>query len=123
LLLRTTVGVTTIVQGIDYLIGGEDLTVSVWILGSLMILSGAAILIGFITPVASVVLMLMTMGCTFSWFKSPSVNLFETRSTTVLIISVAAAIVFLGPGALSVDARLFGRREIIIPASSRVTKG
>ena len=28
---------------------------------------------------------------------------------------MAAAIVFLGPGAFSVDARLFGRREIIIP--------
>jgi hypothetical protein len=29
------------------------------------------------------------------------------------------AVVFLGPGAFSLDARLFGRREIIIPPVSR----
>jgi hypothetical protein len=32
------------------------------------------------------------------------------------------AIVFLGPGAFSLDAYLFGRRELIIPPSSRPPK-
>ena len=31
------------------------------------------------------------------------------------VIILAAAIALLGPGAFSVDARLFGRREILIP--------
>jgi hypothetical protein len=31
-----------------------------------------------------------------------------------LVTSAAAAVVLLGPGAFSVDARLFGRREIVI---------
>jgi uncharacterized membrane protein YphA (DoxX/SURF4 family) len=32
---------------------------------------------------------------------------------------VTVALLFLGPGAYSVDARLFGRREIVIPRRSR----
>ena len=31
------------------------------------------------------------------------------------LAAISAALVLLGPGAFSVDARLFGRREIIIP--------
>jgi uncharacterized membrane protein YphA (DoxX/SURF4 family) len=121
LLLRVAVGLIAIAQGIDYL-SDDNLTASAWITGLLMILSGMAILIGFLTPVAGVLVALATLGFMFSWFRSPSVNLFETRLTTVLMVTVTAAIVFIGPGALSLDARLFGRREIIIPSSSRLPK-
>ena len=31
----------------------------------------------------------------------------------LVLLAVAAALVLLGPGALSLDARLFGRREIV----------
>ena len=34
-------------------------------------------------------------------------------------IVMATAIVLLGPGAFSLDARLFGRREIVIPLAAR----
>jgi uncharacterized membrane protein YphA (DoxX/SURF4 family) len=85
-----------------------------------MVLSGVALLIGFLSPVAGVLVALATIGLKFSWFRSPSINLCETRLTAVLIVTVAAAIVFIGPGALSLDARLFGRREIVIPSSSRL---
>jgi hypothetical protein len=33
------------------------------------------------------------------------------------LAAISAALVLLGPGAFSLDARLFGRREIIIPES------
>ncbi len=35
---------------------------------------------------------------------------------------ILVALVFLGPGAFSLDARLFGRREIIIPGTHRPPK-
>jgi hypothetical protein len=37
------------------------------------------------------------------------------RLAAVILLVDAAALALLGPGALSLDARLFGRREIIIP--------
>jgi uncharacterized membrane protein YphA (DoxX/SURF4 family) len=35
------------------------------------------------------------------------------------LAAISAALVLLGPGAFSLDARLFGRREIIIPEGGR----
>jgi hypothetical protein len=37
-------------------------------------------------------------------------------TTAFLFALIAIAVICLGPGAYSLDARLFGRREIIIPA-------
>lgn len=39
----------------------------------------------------------------------------------IYAIVLAAAIILLGPGAFSLDARFFGRREIIIPKKSSVS--
>jgi hypothetical protein len=49
-------------------------------------------------------------------------SLFDTRLATTLATSIAVAILCLGPGAFSIDARLFGRREIIIPDASHPPK-
>jgi hypothetical protein len=52
-----------------------------------------------------------------SWFPSSTPNVFDTNLSSVFVIIITSAIVLLGPGALSLDARLFGCREIIIPAA------
>jgi hypothetical protein len=51
----------------------------------------------------------------------PADYLLINRQMMVEIIVLAAAIAFLGPGALSVDARMFGRREIRIPSGSALS--
>lgn len=90
-----------------------------WLAGVLAAAAGAALLIGLLTPIVSVLVGLCALGIGFSLLPPSSPNLFDTKLTTIFAVSMTAAIVFLGPGAYSVDARLFGRREIIIPPASR----
>jgi uncharacterized membrane protein YphA (DoxX/SURF4 family) len=90
-----------------------------WLGGVVGVAAGAGLLFGVLTPVASVVLGLGVVGIRFSILAAPVQNLFDQRLSAVLTAIIAAAIVFLGPGAFSVDARLFGRREIIIPPRPR----
>ena len=45
----------------------------------------------------------------------PEANNHIGALTAFNLAAISAALVLLGPGAFSLDARLFGRREIIIP--------
>jgi uncharacterized membrane protein YphA (DoxX/SURF4 family) len=80
------------------------------------------LLIGFLTPAACALVGVVGAGIELSWFPSSSLNVFDTKLSALFVIIIAAAIVLLGPGAFSLDARLFGRREIIIPQISRPPK-
>lgn len=83
-------------------------------LGALAAASGASLLIGFLTPFG-VVAGLVAIGLAL-WRPPPGTPvLLNGKLAALLVVVVAAAVGLLGPGALSLDARLFGRREIRIP--------
>ena len=107
LLLRMAVGVSLAVHGGACLAGEEQ---GRWALvaGLLEILVGAALLIGFLTPLAA----LASLGLTLPPLTP---NAFGGIPATIFLTVMAAAVLLLGPGAFSLDARLFGRREIVIP--------
>jgi uncharacterized membrane protein YphA (DoxX/SURF4 family) len=115
-------GATAIAQGGFYLTDAESSTPLTRIGGVLFLASGASVLIGFLLPVAGVLLALATIGVTISWLPAPTINLFDQKLLVLLIITVDVAMILMGPGSLSVDARLFGPREIIIPEASRPPK-
>jgi uncharacterized membrane protein YphA (DoxX/SURF4 family) len=102
-------------EGGFYLSGSAMSTPTLWLGGLLGLAAGAALLIGFVTPAAGVVVGLSALGIGFSILPAPTPNLFDARLSAIFAGIMTAAIVFLGPGAFSLDARLFGRREIIIP--------
>ncbi len=81
----------------------------------LAVVVGTLLLAGCLTRSAALVAIMVSVGCMFAWLPAPKLGLFETRMTSTLALVIAAAVVCLGPGAFSVDARLFGRREVIIP--------
>jgi uncharacterized membrane protein YphA (DoxX/SURF4 family) len=81
------------------------------------------LLIGYLTPVAGVLAALFCVSSAFSWFPISSPELFKDKLSAAFGAIIVASLVCLGPGAFSLDARLFGRREIIIPNISPSSKG
>ena len=79
-----------------------------WLLISLIGLISFGLLLGFLTPILSVIACL-----------AAGANLLLAGGTIdvvyILRILLSAALFFLGPGAYSVDARLFGLRVTVVP--------
>lgn len=120
LILRASLGVTLVADGSARLWGRHDLGLLAWVAGIVAIASGVSLVIGYLTPLASVFAALTIIGTMLSWFGSHLSPVLDSRVAIDLATSMAVALVCLGPGAFSIDARLFGRREIIIPdVSSR----
>jgi len=105
-----------------YLVAGGPPAPEHWPFGLLNVLSGISLLLGFLTPFASGLIALTTAGTALSWFPAPTSNLFNSPLAAMLVVIIGAAVAVLGPGAISVDCRLFGRREIIIPHATRTPR-
>jgi uncharacterized membrane protein YphA (DoxX/SURF4 family) len=119
MLLRAVVGITLFAQGVNYFIPWYKQAWVTWTLGLLAVAIGVLLLIGYLTPFASVLMGFISVGNNLLWwFRPPSDNVFDSRLVTALATSIAVAILCLGPGAFSIDSRLFVRREIIIRDAS-----
>jgi hypothetical protein len=65
---------------------------------------------------------LAIIGVALPWLPAPPLSLFNSKLSLIFVGIMAVAIMLLGPGAFSLDCRLFGRREIIIPHGNRSPK-
>ena len=115
LLLRAVVGCSLIAQGIGYVqIANESLVACC--LAVLTFAAGAFLLAGLMTPFVAVFVAFGGIGIALSWIPLPGQAVFDSSLINLIVLSIAIAL--LGPGAFSLDARMFGRREITIPSSS-----
>ena len=69
--------------------------------------AGALLLVGLWTPVAGGLMAVTELSLAFSHSHDPWIH--------IILGALGAALAMLGPGAWSVDARLFGRKRIQIP--------
>ena len=69
--------------------------------------AAALMLVGLWTPAAGALMAVAELCLAFSRASDPSIH--------ILLGALGAALAMLGPGAWSVDARLFGRKRIQIP--------
>ena len=122
LLLRSALGLTLIVQAAPYLVDLQGLAVRAWAGCLLELAGGTSLLLGFLTPAAGILAVLVGVGISLSWFPVAASVFFNGGLLTVDLVVMAMACAFLGPGAFSLDARLFGRRKIIIPRPSGLPK-
>ncbi len=113
LLLRCVVAYTSYVAGrsLTLSLSVAPLVLLLHVTGSLALLS---VVLGFVTPFGCVVVLmeLLSVMALCPGLRSGSVEL------KIVLLNLGAMLVALatsGPGAFSVDARLFGRREITIP--------
>jgi putative oxidoreductase len=73
--------------------------------------TGVFLLLGLFTPVAGVLAALATVSIAITQLSSNSRGPWITLVPAIL----AAAVAMIGPGAWSIDARLFGRKHIDLP--------
>jgi hypothetical protein len=77
--------------------------------------AGALVIAGFLTPVASGAVAAVAVG-TAGWsLITGAPLLFNSLQVHWLLAGVGTALLMIGPGAYSVDARLFGWRELRMP--------
>jgi hypothetical protein len=114
LLLRGTVGLTTALQAwLAVSTTNSDLLAAAP--AAALGVSGLALTIGLFTAACSTLLGVGYALVLFEPFEGAVLPHFD--SVAALIgLAATAGLGLLGPGAFSVDARLFGRREIFIPA-------
>jgi uncharacterized membrane protein YphA (DoxX/SURF4 family) len=116
LLLRWVLCAALLFQGGLYLDKAEALAPG-WAVGLVALITGSMLLVGFFTPIAAVLAALCVVSARAFPVPASAPNLFGQRFSVILSVTVLVAVTLLGPGAFSVDARRFGRRKIIIPAS------
>ena len=99
LLLRGLVGVTLIAQVLFY-VESTQLRVLSLVVTALVLIIASCLLVGFMTPIAAMIIGLGAIALAAS-------HVLETNQTLVDVIVLTIAIALLGPGAFSIDARMF----------------
>jgi len=114
LLLRVTISLTALYEAQSLrLLQGLSVYV-LWLLAAAGLLAIASVLVGFLTPIGCVLLALEAAGrLSFQFAGHQDCTACKLIAIDLVVMSSVAATV--GPGAFSLDARLFGRREIIFP--------
>jgi hypothetical protein len=109
--LRAVVGVIAVVQSALAVIA--DPCTLCLVAGIPAALAGLALLPGFATPLVSALLASEAAALLFG-MRIEALELLDSRIALFEFAVMAATLAVVGPGATSIDARLFGRREVTI---------
>jgi hypothetical protein len=115
LVARAALGAVCLLQGRCYLINADAAGRVVGI-GALAL--GGFFAVGLLTPVVAMFGIVGGLLVAFSVIPGCSSTLSHSSYALLLVATTLVEVLLAGPGAYSIDARLFGRREIIIPRNS-----
>jgi hypothetical protein len=112
LLARATLGVVCLLQGRCYLINADG---GSWVVGVAALALGGLFAVGLLTPVVALLAMVGGLLVAGSVIPTCASALSQSSYALLLVATTLIEVLLGGPGAYSIDARLFGPREIIIP--------
>lgn len=120
LLLRVVLGIITIAEAAAFLSGSYPPLIL--LTAACAAAGGVALVFGFLTPVVATLIAAECATLLLS-FPAPGLHLLDSRMALFEFAVMAAVLAVLGPGATSVDARLFGLREVAISGKRRPGDG
>ena len=118
LVLRIAFGVPLLIEGAALLADCRSTTRPLILVALISVAAGVTLQLGYSVGCAAIAGAVAVIAVHFSPLHGECLNLFSSRIACFLAMSIAIALVFLGPGAYSIDARRVGRREIVIPPRS-----
>lgn len=116
-MLRGTVGITVATQA-WLSVASTDPTLLGAIPAAVLIVCGVALTLGVFTPVCCTCIGVGYALVLFTPFGAAVLPRLD-GAAAIVGLSAVAGLGLLGPGAFSIDARLFGRRSIFIPGNDR----
>lgn len=114
-LLRIAGGAFLAIQGLAYALDSSGHPHLGGMFGLLGFASGVLLLIGYKTRVAALVGVIACGASLLSSVYLSRSEILAPRLPSLLVVVIAVAVLCLGPGAFSLDALRFGRREVMIP--------
>ena len=112
LFARAALGVVCLLQGRSYLINADAAS---WMVGVGTLVLGGLFALGLLTPIVALFGIVGGLLVAFSVIPGCSSALSQSSYALLLVATTLVEVLLGGPGAYSIDARLFGPREIIIP--------
>ncbi len=112
LLARAALGVVCLLQGRCYLVNTDTAS---WVVGVGTLALGGFFAIGLLTPVVAIFAMVGGLLVACSVIPDCASTLSQSSYALLLVATTLIEVLLGGPGAYSIDARLFGPREIVIP--------
>jgi hypothetical protein len=107
LVLRTTVAMTLVVDGT----ANWSLVTSFWIV-LVFLLPAFSLVAGLLTPYGAI-------ACALVKLAVPVQNVGDSDFHIAMFVLTCMTVALLGPGAYSIDARMFGRQLLVIPPRNR----